>query len=590
MSSDVDAVTSIMGCIPEVIWHSGIKDVPRQRIYDVLMDCFDFSGLHPAVIPRFRDIAYLSARALVHIGLERRCITQYEEDEEESWKTLCTKHLLLSPTDDVLNSESDSAPDSDLETVLFMVDTMLGHDIEFPWAEYRMEPTPHHLEWMSHVLLYCAWERGRLSEAMTSFIENIMSLEPPNDIVTTNWLFIIGLVIDIPLHVNDITVRDKRWGPDSCRMLSADSSPSREKTPILKKVLEAFSDIFSKSIRMPSALRALQLLTRFRVKDVSIASFELFETIMACDNLTDQDWKAARLAIRGAFLVSCAVIPRYPKEGEGVLKFLHHHFGLQGAGEDHRSSIHFAIDAFLIGSSYHEVLTAEFTSSPSFVRGICSIIRPGGPYMLQRSAVGLIALMADQWFGSPVPIVEPEEIPEFCAHLAQSVVDKCFHGQVAQRWGVTILFGMFHSSEWRKHIVPRFWCTFAYCLQVEEKWEPFRWCLRNAIELLEFTRGLPDGEGLKWWYCTLWFHFDKLDTTVQDEVERIARDMSLSDGLSDLNLYLELIEREVVSKRGEVEGYREDDRLMESCMKRRTQLVTLEGNCHRLARIVGKRQ
>ena len=37
MSTDVDVILSNMDFIPEVIWHSGIKDVPRKRIYDVLM-------------------------------------------------------------------------------------------------------------------------------------------------------------------------------------------------------------------------------------------------------------------------------------------------------------------------------------------------------------------------------------------------------------------------------------------------------------------------------------------------------------------------------------------------------------------------
>ena len=55
------------------------------------------------------------------------------------------------------------------------------------------------------------------------------------------------------------------------------------------------------------------------------------------------------------------------------------------------------------------------------------------------------------------------------------------------------------------------------------------------MELLEFARGLSDGEGSKWWYGMLRFHHDKLDTMVRDEVERIASDRSLGDGLLDLN-------------------------------------------------------
>ena len=200
MSTDADVVSTIMGFIPEIIWHSGIKDVPLKRIYNILMDCFNFSGLTPVVIPKLRDVAYLSARAFVHIELQRRCITQYGEHRQDSWKALCASHPLLSPTD--------YGPDPDLEAVLLMVDMTLGYDNGFPWEQMKM--TPPHRAWMSHVFLYHAWYEGQVSEAVMDFVENSMSLRLPSDIVITDCLFIIGLMIGIPFHVSDITVRDKR--------------------------------------------------------------------------------------------------------------------------------------------------------------------------------------------------------------------------------------------------------------------------------------------------------------------------------------------------------------------------------------------
>ena len=138
---------------------------------------------------------------------------------------------------------------------------------------------------------------------------------------------------------------------------------------------------------------------------------------------------------------------------------------------------------------------------------------------------------------------------EFCEDLAMFAFSGVSRGLRSRKSSVTILFGMLRSPEWRKHVVPRLWSVLANCDLVEEEEESFRWCLRNAIELLEFARGLPDGEGLKWWYVTLWFHYDKLDATVQEEAERIARDVSLSDGSSDQDSYLKLIRREVAEIR-----------------------------------------
>jgi hypothetical protein len=72
--------------------------------------------------------------------------------------------------------------------------------------------TPTHHAWMSHVFLYRAWHEGQLSEVVMDFVEDSMSLELPSDIVITDCLFIIGLMIDIQFHPNDMTVRDKRFG------------------------------------------------------------------------------------------------------------------------------------------------------------------------------------------------------------------------------------------------------------------------------------------------------------------------------------------------------------------------------------------
>ena len=147
---------------------------------------------------------------------------------------------------------------------------------------------------------------------------------------------------------------------------------------------------------------------------------------------------------------------------------------------------------------------------------------------------------------------------------------------------------MLRSSEWRNHIVTGLWSLFAEWTLADEEDVSFQWCLKNAIELLEFTKGSPDAERFRWWYGTLWFHFEKLDPTVRGEVERIAREMSSGDGLSDLNLYLNLIGQETERTQRELAGLTEDDRLDGSGMELRARTVRVEGNYRRLARIAGR--
>ena len=260
---------------------------------------------------------------------------------------------------------------------------------------------------------------------------------------------------------------------------------------------------------------------------------------MASNDLTDQHWEAARLAVDKAF----GSLGPQPELGEprGMLKFLDYHLGLSGALEDHKPFITLAFEEIFIFYDYMpnplvvKCVKNFNCASPSFVRGVRSIMHPDSSLGPRREATWLVSLASDQWFNSTVPIMEPEEMSEFCEHLAVFVVDGHYHGTSIRRSSVTILFGMLRSPEWRKHIVPRLWSVLVHCGLVEEE-ESFRWCLWNAIELLDFTRGFPDGEGLKWWYATLRFHYDKLDTTVRDEVERIARDIPQSDYFNRIKL------------------------------------------------------
>jgi len=280
-----------------------------------------------------------------------------------------------------------------------------------------------------------------------------------------------------------------------------------------------------------------------------------------------------------------------PKE---ILKFLDYHLGLQGAGEDHGSSISLALGATLVMSHDNRPVPLIVASirnfdcaNPSFVRGMRSIMHPSEPPLLRSWAIGFIAIISDRWFNSLVPVMEREEMSEFCEHLAVSMIAYVVFLPATMRRGVSIFFGMLRSSEWREHIVIRSWSILTHCTLVEEEQELFRWCLQNATELLEFTRRLPDGEGLKWWYGTLWFHFDKLDHTVRGEVERIAEGMSLGDGLSDLRLYLNLIDQEVAKTRREMDGLTNEDGLTHVGIVLRARLVALEGNYRRLDRITG---
>ena len=374
-------------------------------------------------------------------------------------------------------------------------------------------------------------------------------------------------------------------------MPPTDPPPSSyEMESIIGRAFRAFEEIFSShSIQVPSALHALRLATRHSGFGVCNASYQLFKTIMALDNLTDQHWEATRLALYAAFRDNeCTADPGEPKE---ILKFIDYHVGLQGAKEVHESYISYAM-ASLVRIGSPDPLTfqcfRDFNwTSPSFVRGVCSMVHPCRPTELRGDTTTLISLLSDSWFSCSVLTTELEEMPNFSEHIAE-FMDGIVHEPSVKIEIVTILFGMLRSPEWRNHIATGFWRALAYCAQVRDT-ESAIWCLQNAIELLEFTRALPDGEGLKWWYGTLWLRYDKLDTTVRDEVKRIAADMLGGDGLSDLNLYLSLMQEEVMRIRQELNELSYDDRQWVPGWNMQARLTAMEGNYDQLARITGKR-
>ena len=66
---------------------------------------------------------------------------------------------------------------------------------------------------------------------------------------------------------------------------------------------------------------------------------------MASESLTDQHWEAARLLVKGAWQENVELSPPTVGEPKEIFKFLDYHLGLQGAGEDHTSSIDLALEA-----------------------------------------------------------------------------------------------------------------------------------------------------------------------------------------------------------------------------------------------------
>ena len=205
MSTDADVSMAIMRFIPEVVWHPGIQTTPLERLYDTALECFDSSSGHPVVVTKRRDKAYLSAKALVHLVIQRKCIGN--ESDEAVFKSISDRHQTM--------GSKHYEGDPDLESILGIIDRVFGIHVSEPmrWDEFSFT-VPHHA-WMGHILLYRAWDAIRkgqpLPDDTKEFVLYSLRLDPPPPTpIVADCLFIVGLVLGIELRIDDLLVVDKR--------------------------------------------------------------------------------------------------------------------------------------------------------------------------------------------------------------------------------------------------------------------------------------------------------------------------------------------------------------------------------------------
>ena len=198
-SIDADEAMVILDFITEVVWHSGICEVPSANVFEIFDKCFDYSKGNAMLIPRLRDRAYKAGRALVHLGVQRRCIGEEGGDPLEGLRG-------------TRGSYSSHSYDDDLDSILNIMDRLFGNPRHIDWSKLTFsEP---HQRWLSHILTYRAWDHlcytSKLSDDVEAFVIHALSSAETHPAVVADCLFIISLMIGIPLHVDDLAVNDKR--------------------------------------------------------------------------------------------------------------------------------------------------------------------------------------------------------------------------------------------------------------------------------------------------------------------------------------------------------------------------------------------
>ena len=125
---DANVVMAIMRLIPEVVWHAGIRTIPLERPYDTVLECLDRSSGRPVVIPKLRNKAYLSTKALLHLVIQRDRIG--DESDKAVFKAISINYPVM--------GSKHCEDDSDLESTLCIIDRVFGDFDPMYWQNQRV--------------------------------------------------------------------------------------------------------------------------------------------------------------------------------------------------------------------------------------------------------------------------------------------------------------------------------------------------------------------------------------------------------------------------------------------------------------------
>jgi hypothetical protein len=110
--------------------------------------------------------------------------------------------------------------DLELRTTFDIFRVLNSSDNKYPPLERFGSDVPrHHLSWIMHLMVYwvyCSWSAPGVYDDITDSVhdslQKVLKFDPPpSDSILTDCLIVTGLMVDLPLHMDDLMVIDKRY-------------------------------------------------------------------------------------------------------------------------------------------------------------------------------------------------------------------------------------------------------------------------------------------------------------------------------------------------------------------------------------------
>jgi len=209
ISTDTEIVIAVLRFIPEIIWHGGVERLPSiNELYESILSSFDFTKKPRVLIQSFKDRALAATKALVHLKIQRRCLTGEDAPRGKDNKKSDQGPRLASQATVIPTEEGD------LESALGVLDYIEGRANSVQWDSYKLSSAHH--QWLAHILLYRCWDEIRkgsgIDGVLSSFIK--YSFDPERDAswsIVTDCLFMVYLQLGLSMHQDDLYILDKRW-------------------------------------------------------------------------------------------------------------------------------------------------------------------------------------------------------------------------------------------------------------------------------------------------------------------------------------------------------------------------------------------
>ena len=201
-ASGSDAIVAVTGFIPEVNWTSNVRRIPFLEVYHSLRKSFELSKDGRAVVrPGMRGQAYGSARALLHLRVQRLCLGAADDAHIV---TISLEQLLLGYR---------SKEDHELASTLGVLGAVFNRSENIPWGEFVFGDS--HYCWLSHVMRCRAWVVLRTQRSLTKdvfeFILHSFSREFLHPRVIADCLLVVNMIVGRLPELDDrMLIKDKR--------------------------------------------------------------------------------------------------------------------------------------------------------------------------------------------------------------------------------------------------------------------------------------------------------------------------------------------------------------------------------------------